>query len=249
MGAILGKVSVFQLFSMANFHIFFFTVNKAIILRLFKASDKGGSMIIHMFGAYFGIAMTWFFQPKVAKENKNKLGQNNYLSDLISMAGTLFLFCYWPSWNAAQLEGGAQMRAYFNTYLAISSSVIAAILVSRVCYGRKLEMRIMLNASLAGGVFMGANAEIMVMPYGPMLGGFLVGVIASFGYAFIAPFLRNHLNLHDTCGVHNLFGLPGFCGGIVSSIIAAKGPGNFDNYYDQTFFNQSLRTASVQAGF
>lgn len=101
MGAILGKCNLFQLFTMANFHIFFYSVNKAIILRLFKATDKGGSMIIHMFGAYFGIAMTWFFSPKKAKENKNKLGQNNYLSDLISMSGTLFLFCYWPSWNAA----------------------------------------------------------------------------------------------------------------------------------------------------
>jgi ammonium transporter Rh len=56
---------------MANFHIFFYSVNKAIILRLFKATDKGGSMIVHMFGAYFGLAMTWFLQPKIAMKNKD----------------------------------------------------------------------------------------------------------------------------------------------------------------------------------
>jgi ammonium transporter Rh len=72
---------------MANFHIFFYSVNKAIILRLFKATDKGGSMIVHMFGAYFGLAMTWFLSPRIALDNKKdpskKLDRPNYLSNLI----------------------------------------------------------------------------------------------------------------------------------------------------------------------
>lgn len=84
---------------MASIQIFFYTINKAIIEYAFKATDYGGSMVIHVFGAYFGLVCCWFYQPKPAIEDKNKLDRGNYLSDLISMTGTLFLFMYWPSFN------------------------------------------------------------------------------------------------------------------------------------------------------
>lgn len=58
-------------------------------------------MVIHTFGAYFGLSVSLFYQGKAAIEDKNELGVGNYLSDLVSMIGTLFLFCYWPSFNAA----------------------------------------------------------------------------------------------------------------------------------------------------
>ena len=66
MGGIVGKASLFQLFGMASIQIFFYTLNKAIIEYAFKASDYGGSMVIHVFGAYFGLVCIWFYQPKPA---------------------------------------------------------------------------------------------------------------------------------------------------------------------------------------
>ena len=35
------------------------------------------------------------------------------------------------------------------------------------------------------------------------------------------PYLRRSIGIHDTCGVHNLHGLPGIFSGIVAAIFAA----------------------------
>lgn len=151
------------------------------------------------------------------------MGTGNYLSDLVSMIGTLFLFCFWPSFNGALGEGSSMHRAIINTYLSITSSVIASIIVARITHGGKVEMEIVLNASLAGGVAIGSAADIIVMPFGAMLTGFVSGAISSFGFAYLSEFLRHKINLHDTCGVLNLHGMPGLIGGFVSAIVAARG--------------------------
>jgi ammonium transporter Rh len=147
------------------------------------------------------------------------------------MIGTMFLFCFWPSFNAALGDGAAMHRAIINTYLAITSSVIASIIVARLSHGGKLNMEIILNASLAGGVAVGSAADIIVMPFGAMLAGFITGLVSSFGFAYLSAFLRNKISLHDTCGVLNLHGLPGLIGGIVSAIVASRLEGNFGDKY------------------
>lgn len=104
-GAILGKCSLFQLWAMATIEIFFYALNESICVDIFKVSDIGGSMTIHTFGAYFGVSVALFYQPKKAIADKHGIGVGNYLSDLISMIGTLFLFAYWPSFNGALGSG------------------------------------------------------------------------------------------------------------------------------------------------
>jgi ammonium transporter Rh len=101
------------------------------------------------------------------------------------MTGTLFLFVFWPSFNAALHTGANAMRCVINTYLSISSSVIASIIVSKLTHKGQLEMEIILNASLAGGVAMGCNALIITRPFGSMLCGFVCGTVASLGYVFL----------------------------------------------------------------
>jgi len=247
MGAILGKCSLFQLFAMSNFNVFFYTLNRAIVFQIFKATDIGESMTIHTFGAYFGVISTWFYQPKQAIEDKHELGKSNYLSDLVSMTGTLFLFVYWPSFNGGAASGSKQMRAVINTYISLTASVIASIIVSRITKGRKLEMEIVLNASLAGGVAMGSNADIIAKSYGAMLAGFIVGCVSSFGYAILGPYLTKKINLHDTCGVHNLHGMPGVIAGIISAIVISRGGENFGDNYALNF--DGTRSPSKQAGY
>lgn len=94
-------------------------------------------------------------------------------------------------------------------------------------------MEIVLNSSIAGGVAIGCNADIIVQPFGAMLVGFVAGTISSFGYAYLSKFLQRTIYLHDTCGVHNLHGMPGVIGALASAIIASRGGDNFGaNYYN-----------------
>jgi len=80
MGALLGKATFPQLFFIATLESVFFTLNAIILFYLLKVVDIGGAMTIHMFGAYFGLAATYFFEPKKAKEDKRGQGAGNYNS-------------------------------------------------------------------------------------------------------------------------------------------------------------------------
>lgn len=47
------------------------------------------------------------------------------------------------------------------------------------------------NATLAGGVAMGASAELMIMPYGALIVGFCCGIISTFGYLYVTVSLQS----------------------------------------------------------
>jgi ammonium transporter Rh len=112
----------------------FYTCNEAIASVIFNVKDKGGSMTIHTFGASFGLAASyWFSNTKAIAKDGDKTKRHNYYSAVIAMIGTLFLFVYLPSFNAALNEfGSAQQRAIINTLLANTTAVISAFYFCRV---------------------------------------------------------------------------------------------------------------------
>ena len=94
--------------------------------------------------------------------------------------------------------------------------------VSRIFKSKQCDIEILLNATLAGGVVMGAPCDMINYPFCAMCVGFAVGLVSSFGFAVIGPFLKRKINLHDTCGVHNLHAMPGLLGGLIAAIAASK---------------------------
>mmetsp|Transcript_19666 Transcript_19666/g.18742 ORF Transcript_19666/g.18742 Transcript_19666/m.18742 type:complete len:220 (+) Transcript_19666:859-1518(+) len=114
----------------------------------------------------------------------------------------------------------------------------------------KLDVEILLNSTLAGGVAMGASADIIVKPYYAMLGGWATGAISALGYTSIGPFLKDKIGLHDTCGVNNLHGIPGIIGGTIAAIAANQGVvRTFGARYDDIYGEIVLeRSPAEQAG-
>jgi len=110
----------------------------------------------------------------------------------------------------------------------------------------------MLNATLAGGVAMGANADMITSPFGALLLGFCAGAVSAFGFSHITPFVRSKLGLHDTCGVLYLHCIPGIMGALVSAIVAAMADDTFGEMYtNNNVFSMASkgRTARQQAGY
>ncbi len=152
------------------------------------------------------------------------------------MIGTYFLFLYWPSFNAAIGVGSQQVRAAITTVLSITSSGISAMFISRLMCNGKFDVEILLNSTLAGGVAMGAAADLIVKPYYAMICGWLTGAVSALGYTTIGPFLKEKINLHDTCGIHNLHAMTGVMGSIIAAITTNKNALNsYGSRYDDFF--------------
>lgn len=66
LGALIGKVNSLQLLIIALVETLFFAVNETICDQVLKISDFGRSMVVHMFGAVFGLAVSrMIFKRKV----------------------------------------------------------------------------------------------------------------------------------------------------------------------------------------
>lgn len=204
-----------------------YCINEVICYAGFKIHDVGGSIVIHTFGAYFGLACSMVITPTDINERK-KLCAPTPTADIFSMIGTIFLWLYWPSFNGAiALPGDFQSRSVINTYLALASCCFVVFALHKYYLG-KFDMVMIQNATLAGGVAVGAAADLVIWPYGAMLVGAVGGIVSMFGYGTIMPWLEKTIGLHDTCGVHNLHGMPGLLGGIIS--IVAVGAVTVGNY-------------------
>ncbi|XP_041043971.1 ammonium transporter Rh type A [Carcharodon carcharias] len=248
-GAVLGKTSPIQLLIMTLLEITIFACNEHLVTGILKVKDVGASMTIHAFGAYFGLAVTRvLYRPGLQDGHENE--GSVYHSDLFAMIGTLFLWMFWPSFNSAIVENpDGQYRAIINTYYSLAACVLTAYALSSLLDKKgKLDMVHIQNATLAGGVAAGTSADMMIYPYGSLLIGFIAGIISTVGFKYLTPILASKLNIHDTCGVHNLHGMPGILGGVAGIIAAAMA--------SQQLYGKGLiltfpeaRTPIVQAGY
>ena len=221
-GALLGRVTPTQMLVMAVAETVFASANLAVGTAL-GVVDAGGSIYIHVFGAAFGLAVAWAIGDRAAASaeagGEDKLGTSRH-NGTFAMIGTTFLFCFWPSFNAAALSGADQQRAVVNTVLSLCASAVTSFALSRSIHGgTRFDAEHVQNSTLAGGVVMGAACNLFQNPAGALAAGVISGAVSTYGFSFLSPRLKR-AGLTDTCGIANLHLLPGLLGGIASAIAA-----------------------------
>ncbi|CAK9002462.1 Ammonium transporter Rh type A (Erythrocyte membrane glycoprotein Rh50) (Rhesus blood group family type A glycoprotein) (Rh family type A glycoprotein) (Rh type A glycoprotein) (CD antigen CD241) [Durusdinium trenchii] len=211
-GALIGRISPTQIVMLVLIELSVYTVNKVFVVHQFDVRphlhDGGGTIMVHVFGAYFGLAASLALGPAV----KDRLRCSSYQSDIFSLIGTIFLWMFWPTFVAAGQETAAQQsKAFVNTVLALLTSTVTTFGFTQILQDGKIGTQAVQNATLAGGVTIGASAGI-VGPFGAGALGMAAGALSTVAFARL-PFFR----AIDTCGIHNLHGLPGILGGAFSA--------------------------------
>lgn len=225
MGAVLGKTTPMQLLVIAFLEIIFYGINFTIGATEMQAVDMGGSIFVHTWGAYFGLALSRTLSKSQKSADGEVVSHDNNgstaTSDMFAMIGTVFLWMYWPSFNSAFATGSQQNRVVVNTVLSLSACCITAFAMDNLLRPHnKFNMVSIQNATLAGGVAVGSSSDLVIQPWGAIAIGFCAGILSVVGYVHIQPFLEKRCSLDDTCGVHNLHGLPGLLGAIGGAISA-----------------------------
>uniref|UniRef100_A0A8C5MF85 Ammonium transporter AmtB-like domain-containing protein n=1 Tax=Leptobrachium leishanense TaxID=445787 RepID=A0A8C5MF85_9ANUR len=221
-GAVLGKMNPVQLLMMTAFEMPVFTLNRYIMTKYLTIGDHISMMHAHIFGAYFGLSVSWLNSSPSQSTKANKEKENfETTSELFSMFGALFMWMFWPSYNSVLLQDLVQKsNAIYNTYFALAVSVVTVFSVSALVNQEgKLQMSHVRNGMLAGGVAVGYSAFMVQYPWITMTIGFLAGLTSSLSRTFFQRTLNKVSLVHDTCGVHYIFGLPGLLGGITYSLL------------------------------
>jgi len=179
--------------------------------------DTAGSVMIHPFGAYFAFGMIMML---TTKKERTKSVETSKTSNEFAMLGSAALWIFWPSFCAALVPVNQIPLVAINTILALCGSTLSTYVFSVLIRG-KIEIADIANASLAGGVAIGATVA-KVTPGWSMLIGLVVGMISVVGYTIIQPRLQKATGGVDTCGVHNLHGMTGVLGGLVAVGLVAS---------------------------
>ncbi|OCT60321.1 ammonium transporter Rh type A-like [Xenopus laevis] len=219
-GAILGRSSPVQLLLLSMLEIPLFVLNDWLINYYFRIIDVGGTVAIHVFSCYFGLGVSrMLYRPRLRAGHLKNI--TTPTTDLLSLLGAIILWIFWPSFNSVLAKSAeAQHRAVLNTFLALSFSTLTTFALSSLMDRRgRISLVHLQNSILAGGVAVGASADMMITPAGASGLGCIAALSCILGFQYISPFLEKKLKVQDQCGIHNLHGLPAIIG-TLGSILA-----------------------------
>jgi ammonium transporter Rh len=220
MGAVLGRLRVYQYALLGVFAVAAYMVNEWLVLDGGLGITKGfvdsaGSIVIHSFGAYFGIGLALAL---TSKSSRGEVIESDETSDRFSMLGSMVLWIFWPSFCSAVVPHEQMAATVINTIMSLCGATLMSYGASAFFRKGKVSIGDIANAALAGGVAIGATCNL-VSASGAFGIGLLAGALCVIGYVVIQPKMESLLRIVDTCGVHNLHGMPGLLGGIVAAFV------------------------------
>ncbi len=181
-------------------------------------SDFAGSGIVHMAGAAAALAGVILLGPRTGKYGKE--GQINAIPGANLPLATLGTFILWMGWFG--FNGGSVLKlgdiananavamVFLNTNTAAAGGAIAALIVSRIMFGRA-DLTMMLNGALAGLVAITAEPSTPSALQATIWGA-LGGVLVVFSILALDRLKIDDpvgaISVHGTCGLLGLLLVP-----------------------------------------
>uniref|UniRef100_A0A3Q2YHF5 Rh blood group, D antigen n=1 Tax=Hippocampus comes TaxID=109280 RepID=A0A3Q2YHF5_HIPCM len=215
-GAVQGKTNPVHLILMALLEVFGFVLNEWLLQTLLPVRQLNFIMVLHIFGAFFGLVLTWILCRTESFQGfeKEKLDRK---TGLFSMLGTVFLWMFWPSFNSILMEE-RRLSAVCSTYLALAVCAVASVALS-VLSSPKGKAHFQ-SCILAGGVAVGVSMPAIRYPWEAMTTGLAAAAVSTVGFQYLKV---NHMlfafECHDTCSVLSTHGLPGLLGWLIQLVL------------------------------
>ena len=240
LGAILGKLSIAQYFVFILLETIFCTINSILLRQQMHIIDIGGALIVHLFGAVFGgiFSLVSF----ITKDERERIKINphlgsNYNSNIFALFGTLILVTYWPSFNTSLIEytldgkyleddniyelNYEKFKGIINTYLSILGSIIGTFCISPICNLGKIKIKDIINSSFTGGIIVAGCCHIIEHFWASIIIGVICGALTTY-LCNILSGVFGRKGYHDTSDTIYYHGIPGFLGGIITSIFVGN---------------------------
>lgn len=180
--------------------------------------DSGGSILVHMFAAYWGWGVILTLRNQAVRDEPM---QTSVHSVSFVWLASMLLFVLWPSFVTALLPPEEIIPAMINTYLALMASTLVTY-VLLVVLKRTIDPLVFTYAILAGGVAIGATVDLAT-PWQAWIIGLVGGAASTLSFVYLNDRLGKATGVLDSMGVHNLHGIPGIVGGLAPLLVVGAG--------------------------
>lgn len=177
------------------------------------ATDPGGSILVHMFAAYFGIGVALGIQEKRAFDEDYSTTKHSVT--FVWMASML-LWMLWPSFVTSLVSPEDITWGMITCYMAGLGSILSTYFVCNAVQG-KINSLVFTYAMLGGPVAIGAPL-LSVGPWGALVIGLVAGALSTLCFIYLQPWFTRKIGVYDVMGVHNLHGMCGWLGAITVCI-------------------------------
>lgn len=181
------------------------------------ATDPGGSILVHMCAAYFGLGVALAIRDKRAFDEP--MYTTTHSVTFVWLASML-LWMLWPSFVTSLLPADQVTWGTITCYMAGVGSIISTYFVCSAVQG-KINSLVFTYAMLCGPVAIGAPL-LSVGPWGALLIGLIAGAVSSLCFIYLQPWFTRKIGAMDIMGVHNLHGIGGWMGAIFVSIVVGS---------------------------
>ncbi len=174
-------------------------------------ADYAGSAIVHMAGGAAALAGVILLGPRKGKYGPG--GEVRAIPGANLPLATVGMFALWLGWFG--FNGGSELKlsdiesanavalVFTNTNMAAAAGLVAAMLVSRVMFG-KSDLTMLINGALAGLVSITAGPDVPSNMLAVLIGA-IGGVLVVFSIVFLDRMKIDDpvgaISVHGTCGI------------------------------------------------